>query len=120
MTNYSCGTHKNNFDINCVACESSRDFQSMQEQIKSLHRLLAESEMQLNELRKDMGLDREIALLRRFNEGREVFRERCKLAEEENRQLRNALLHIVGMAGNPDPAEACRLIIDRAKEVLYQ
>lgn len=34
----------------------------------------------------------------------------------ENKRLRAKLSHIASMAGNPDPAEACRLIIDEAAE----
>lgn len=33
-------------------------------------------------------------------------------------KLRGALEHIQGMAGNPDPADGCRLIIERARAAL--
>jgi len=38
--------------------------------------------------------------------------------ELEVRPLQMALRHIIAMAGNPDAAEACRLIINRAKQAL--
>lgn len=37
---------------------------------------------------------------------------------QQVRLLRSALTHISAIAGNPDPAEACRLIIKRVKEAL--
>ena len=39
-----------------------------------------------------------------------------KRLNEENAALTKKLNHIASMCGNPDPAEACRLIIKKCEE----
>ncbi len=43
---------------------------------------------------------------------------RAIAAEEENARLRDALRRIASAAGNPDPAEGCRVVIGLAREVM--
>jgi hypothetical protein len=51
-----------------------------------------------------------------YAEGLRKNYNRIKELEEENEKMRALLDVIPGMAGNPDPAEGCRLIIKRVQK----
>ena len=48
------------------------------------------------------------------------LKEQLAQAHEENARLLKSLERIQAMCGNPDPAEACRLILQEAVEVSGQ